>query len=200
MPKPPKFPTLFDNVLQLSIKDLKRLGMLKPEMLLPNTLTWEWRHGKKASIFIWVSTLSPKPYLELCYTIKEKKFNYKVDLVQVPSNLGVGMLWFFVCPITGKRCRKLYFAQGYFLHRAAFPQGMYSCQKKSKSVGFYDVLQTHHKIDKLNAEMEKKYFKSHYAGKPTKRYTQLLKKLDSCQKTIDRFPDQEFIREQFFIH
>lgn len=148
--------------------------------------------------------LKPKPYLELCYTIKEKKFNYKVDLVQVPSNLGVGKLWFFVCPITGKRCRKLHFAQGYFLHRAACPQGMYSYQKKStpqknKPIGFYDVLQTHHKIDKLNAEIEKKYFKSHYAGKPTKRYTQLLKKLDSCQNTIDRFPDQEFIREVFYV-
>ena len=37
----------------------------------------------------------------------------------VPSNLEEGIVWYFLCPETGKRCGKLYLQGTRFLHREA---------------------------------------------------------------------------------
>jgi len=70
------------------------------------------------SISIAVDTFSESPCLELDYKLDGKPINYKVDLVNVPSNIGKGVVWFFVCPMTGKKCRKLYLVDTYFTSRS----------------------------------------------------------------------------------
>mgnify|MGYP006424466577 CR=1 FL=1 len=52
MPKFPKFPTLYDNVLKLEIAKLKEWGYLKPEKPKSGILTWSSRGEKTGSITI----------------------------------------------------------------------------------------------------------------------------------------------------
>ena len=133
MPKPSTFPTLFDETLQLNISKLKKWGFLKTNQITSNTLTWSRNGNKTGSISIKVNTHSEQPYIELDYKYNDTPRNYQVTLVSVPSNLGFGIIWYFLCPQTNKRCRILYSVDGYFLHREAFNGCMYDCQTKSNS-------------------------------------------------------------------
>jgi len=137
MPKPYTFPTLYDEVLQISITNLKEWNYLNPEQLKSGTITWSSNGEKTASISIRVNT-NDKPYIELNYKCNDKPRKYKVSLVSIPSNLGIGKIWYFLCPQTHKRCRKLYSISGYFLHREAFNGCMYDSQTKSKKWRLWD--------------------------------------------------------------
>ena len=104
---------------------------------------------------------------------------YRVPIVSKPSNLGVGLIWYFVCPVTGKHCKKLYGASKYFLHREAFKGCMYECQTWSKnSRALIETMKWTFAKDNF-MEGRWKYMKTHYRGKPTKTY---LKYLKLCQK------------------
>ena len=69
---------------------------------------------------------------ENCFLAMDEPRNYKVYLTSTPSNLNRGEIWYFICPQTKKRCRKLYSIGGYFLHREAFNGCMYKIQIESK--------------------------------------------------------------------
>src|SRR5690606_7548140 len=133
MPKFPTFPTLYDDALQISVTKLKEWGYLDPSKIKSGTLTWSRNGNKTGSISIRVNTLDEQhPFVELDYKYREEPRNYKVRLVSMPSNLGKGLIWYFLCPQTNKRCRKLYSIGGYFLHREAFNGCMYETQTQSK--------------------------------------------------------------------
>lgn len=55
-----------------------------------------------------------------------------ISVKQLPSNLGFGNLWFWICPVTKSLCRKLYYYQGRFVGRKAIPNNMYRTQIRSK--------------------------------------------------------------------
>jgi len=86
---------------------------------------------RRGSISINVNTQSEQPYIELDYNYRDKPRNYKVYLTSTPSNLDKGKIWYFLCPHTNKRCRKLYSIGGYFLHREAFKNCMYQSQSQT---------------------------------------------------------------------
>jgi|SRR5690625_4601902 len=179
MPKSYTFPTLLDEVKTVSITKLKEFGYMKPDSFKSGLLTWSRRGEEIGSINITVN-LRGSPYCNLWYTYnKEEKVSYRVNLTTVVSNLGRGKIWYFVCPHTGKRCRKLYSAGKYFLHRDAYPQAMYECQtysKRSRQVN--KVCKIMYGSDELYEELYSKHFKTHYAGKPTKRYKKILNELE----------------------
>ena len=165
-------PTLFDEVLQLSITKLKEWGYLHPNHRTQAVINW----GEAASVSIKVSTAPPSPYIELSYTYQGEALKYQIQLMPTPSNLGKGIYYYFICPITGKRCRKLYLINGQFAHRAAFA-GMYNCQIKSKKDRLtFKAINTLLKADLIRNQL-KKSMQNYYKGKPTKRFMQLLKKL-----------------------
>mgnify|MGYP001107095974 CR=1 FL=1 len=177
MPKPYTFPTLYDDVLQLSITKLKQWKYLGSEHIKSGTITWSSNGNSTGKISIRVNTLCSEPYIELDYRYGGEPRKYKVPLVCVPSNLGKGYLWYFLCPQTHKRCRKLYSIGGYFLHREAFNGCMYETQTFSKSAresikGMSQWLKT----EKLYDQLFEKHFKKTYAGKPTKKYLRIMNK------------------------
>lgn len=105
--------------------------------VFPFAGTSSWNTG--ASITFFLSKNETGLSLELSYskTIKEEKenFNYKVKIVSVPSNLGKGNNYYFICPISGKRCKILYMAYGsnYFKCRTAYQNRIYyPCQLSSR--------------------------------------------------------------------
>lgn len=175
MPRSATYPTLFDECKSISIADLKRLKYLLPESFLGGTISWTRLGEKTGSIGIRVYTDTDFPYVELDYKCNGEPIKYRINLEQQTSNLGKGIVWYFNCPQTGKRCRKLHLVQGYFFHRTAFRGCFYEKQVESKYWRFLDrsALGREFKLESLLEKRHKKYFKTHYAGKPTKRFTRL---------------------------
>lgn len=182
MPKPYTFPTLYNEALQLSISKLKGWGYLAPGQIKSGTINWS-RHGESAgSISITANTRSEQPYIELDYKYRDEPRKYKVYLTSTPSNLNRGEIWYFICPQTNKRCRKLYSIGGYFLHREAFKGCMYETQTQSKRYRQLDkTLGAYFKSDNLYSELYEKNFKKTYAGKPTKKYLRIMEQIQKAE-------------------
>jgi hypothetical protein len=182
MPKPHTFPTLFDEVKTVSISFLTKHKYLKPNKWQSGTINWSSNGNKTGSISIRVNTQSEQPYIELNYKCNEAPINYRVQLVSAPSNLGKGVVWYFICPRTGNRCRKLYLADTYFYHRSAFRGCMYEKQTQSKKSRYLDkTLGVYFRSDQLFEQLYKKHFKKQYAGKPTKKYLHLMKRIQLAE-------------------
>jgi len=175
MAKNPTYPILFDECKPLYIADLKRLGYLNPNSYCSGIIHWTTNGEPTGSVSIKVNTASEPYYIELNYSVNSKPIKYRIRLVTLPSNLGKGVIWAFICPKTGKRTRKLYLVGDYFLHREAFQGCMYSIQTKSKRERklskFFDTLKT-------AEQLESRYFKKYYNDKPTKRYLSLLRQYE----------------------
>ena len=125
MPRHSTIPTLYDDAIAVSITKLKEWGYLRQNNYQSGTLTWSRNGNTTGSIDIRVNTRSNEPYIDLDYKYREKPIRYRLDLVSVPSNIGKGQVWYFLCPHTGKRCRKLYSIGEMFLHREAYRGYMY---------------------------------------------------------------------------
>lgn len=172
MPKVPTFPPLFDSVNVLSMSKLKEWGYLKDSSRKNSVVTWSKNGIKTSSVSMDFCLDKEEMILEYKYDGELRKIRY--DLVCLPSNLGKGKVWFFVCPKTYNLCRKLYCIDGYFYCRRAFNGGMYESQIQSKKLRWLDsVYGDYFKLDNLYAELRKKHFKKYYAGKPTKRYRKI---------------------------
>lgn len=190
MQKPSTFPTLYNEALQINISKLKGWGYLAPGQIKSGTINWSRNGNRTGSISIKVNTQNlTKPYIELDYKYRDEPRNYKVYLTSTPSNLNRGEIWYFLCPTTNKRCRILYSIGGYFLHREAFPGCMYEIQTQSKKYReLYKPIGTFLWSDTLYNEIYKKHFKKTYAGKPTKRYLRIMKKIEETESIpIERF-------------
>jgi len=182
MPKPYTFPTLYNEALQISISKLKEWEYLNPEQIKSGTITWSRNGSQTGSISIQVNTHSDQPYIELAYKYRDEPRKYKVYLTSTHSNLNKGEIWYFICPQTKKRCRKLYSIGGYFLHREAFNGCMYETQTQSKKYRQLDkTLGAYFEIDNLYSELYKKNFKKTYAGKPTKKYLRIMEQIQKAE-------------------
>ena len=101
----------------------------------------------------------------------------------MPSNLGKGLIWYFLCPQTNKRCRKLYSIGGCFFHREAFNGCMYETQTQSKKYRQLDkTFGAYFKTDDLFSQLHQKHFKKTYAGKPTKKYLRINEQLQKAER------------------
>ena len=155
---------------------------LNPEQIKSGTLTWSRNGNPTGSISIQVNTHSKQPYIELDYKYRDEPRNYKVYLTSTLSNLNRGEIWYFICPQTKKRCRKLYSIGGYFLHREAFNGCMYETQTQSKKQRDLDkTLRRVFGSETYINEMEKRYFKKTYAGKPTKKYLRIMEQIQKAE-------------------
>jgi hypothetical protein len=173
MPRYANYPTLFDDVLQLQIADLKKLGYLKQSY--SGGLTWSSNGRKTGSITLRSFVNGAFISIELDYTHQGEPMKYRINLISQPSNLGKGLIYYFVCPNTGKLCRKLYCISGYFLHREAFQGCFYESQLHSKRLRHaYKLIMA----DDIEEELYSKNFKRTYAGKPTRKFLSLTKKAE----------------------
>jgi hypothetical protein len=182
MPKFTTFPTLYDDALILSITKLKEWGYLEPGQRKRGSVTWSRNGNKTGEIDIAVFTDLETPYLYLDYLFRGKEMKYSINLVSVPSNIGKGRVWYFLCPHTGKRCRKVYSIGSQFLHREAFSGCMYESQTRSlKNRVLIRQYDRYFAGEKGYEKIYSKHFKTHYAGKPTKRYLKLLKQIKQSE-------------------
>lgn len=155
-----------DEYLTLSISALKRAGFLKTRELKSGRVSW-YRGGEEiASIRVTTDTRA-LPMCYLSYRYDGEPVQEILRLMFKHSNLdpeGEHGYYYFVCPVTGSCCRKLYAVNGRFVGRSAFrplyPQQAQS-RKQRKENGMLDVLL---KLDELQ---NSRYRKDFYRGKPT---------------------------------
>ncbi len=176
MSRTPKFPDCFDEVIRLNIGSLRRFGYLKANRLKEGSIEWTRGETQKESIRISVDMI--EGWVQLDYKIYGKQMNYRVSLVSVPSNLGFGRLWYFICPETGNRCRKLYLIGERFLSRYAYPSTMYSKQIEAK--GWRELRGAMEAADACKKFLKTPYARPFYNGQITSRYQRLLNRRDRC--------------------
>ncbi len=179
MPKHPTFPYLFDEEKNISISKFREWGYLKENSQRSSTITWSINGMETSSISAKIVMNDFENTLTVNYKCNGNSYDYKITLVSLPSNLGKGNIWYFLCPFTNKRCRKLHLISERFMHRSALPSGMYYKQTQSKKWRSIEaVLECYFSCDKYYEELYSKHFRTHYKGKPTKRYLKLIKHLE----------------------
>ena len=178
MPKVATYPQLFDSMKYISIAFLRKYGYFKPHIWMTGTVTFSSRGTVTGTICLCSEIHSDDPHILLSYSCNGVPLQYKVRLVKSPSNLGRGEVWFFLCPRTFKRCRKLYLGDTHFCHRSAFRGCMYDKQTLSKKYRWMEnVVFPYFKTEELYEQLYKKHLKKKYAGKPTKKYARLTRQI-----------------------
>lgn len=173
MPRLPTFPVLFDEVIQIKIADLRRLGFFQNKDKYVSSKQICWTDGETETASIWVIlVMDPvRPCVEISYRVRGQDVKSLIRLESKPSNLGKGKCWYFICPATNKRCRVLYGIGDYFYSRHAFPSAMYSTQTESKRWRDMRIL---FEIWGAREKLYSKNSRTHYKGKPTKRFAKWL--------------------------
>lgn len=179
MPRFPNFEQSINGCLAIKISLFKKWGYLKPGKDIFNAeYAWGTKENIVAKIGYSIKTINDDlKHLVLSYQHGEEPVNYYVKMVAVPTNLGNGKRWYFICPSTGKRCMNLISPRNckYFVHRSAFNL-LYESQKESKETrNFGKVFGKAFELDDLYDELYKKYRKFHYRGKPTPLVKKILK-------------------------
>jgi hypothetical protein len=180
MPKVPTFPTLYQDCNILRVSLLVKWGYLKPSGFHSGVITWK-RHGAAmASIQADASTILQPWVIALSYNYRSKPFREEIKISSLPSNLGRGRVLYFICPVTGARCRNLYLHNGRFVHRKAVPGAMYESQTYSHiSRGYCRLFGAYFGQDKAYQLLSKKGFKRQYKGRPTKGYKRALQMIEA---------------------
>lgn len=179
-----------ENCNTVSITKLKEWGYLN-NGIKSGVIKWSISGEVHSRIGIKSTILEHVQYITLAYTQNGESINYNVRLISIPSNLGKGEIYYFLCPSTGKRCRKLYCNSKYFLHREAFRYFYYDKQIESKkSRDLHSVFDRVFLKDEVYNEIYSKHFKTHYNGKITKRYKKILDKI----KLAESYPPGAFER------
>lgn len=141
----------------------------------------EWTSLGSASFISHFS--DDEKYLRLMYYVNEQKYDYRILIDEVPSNLGKGYVLYFLCPDSGRRSKVLFKAYGEhkFINRVhyEYKYGLriyYPTQKADKRWYYNDRYHAlEGKVDSLQKELSKKHRKTHYRGRPTKEQRKLNK-------------------------
>ena len=160
---------IIDEMHTINIKSLNEWGYLNADTRKGGTITWRMRGEVTGSINIESELAIGVSALVLSYNSGGEAIRYGVKLITRESNLGLGVYWLFVCPVTGRACRKLYLYNRRFVSRHAIPGALYDRQTWSR---YGRALATFFEGD----EPPPRRLKRHYRGKPTPRYLQYMRK------------------------
>lgn len=168
---------MINDYLALSVTDCKRLGYFKPHAKTSGTVNFTRGGSCIASIGFATDTTQTVPVALFSYTYNGTPVDYFLTLRFTPSHLNNGTGYYlFVCPVTGRSCRKLYLIGGRFVSRFALGKTLYESQTKSrreKTGGIFRQLADIAALENLETQP---YRKPTYRGKLT-RYGRKVAKL-----------------------
>lgn len=125
---------VFEDGFPLDLGKLIRDGLIGPG-LWKSSLIWRWiRTGEETASANYIAIMNEAArsgVLQLSYRITERGEQHDIVepilLEALPQPFG-GLMWYFRCPVTGRRCRKLYLLPGghRFAARQAWKAGYLS--------------------------------------------------------------------------
>lgn len=121
-----------DDYLSISVAELKRMGYFAPATTRSGVVSWKRGGNVIASVGLATKTTGV-PVARFSYEVNGKPQAYDVALRWKRSNLNPTTeygYYYFVCPVTGALCRKLYLVDGRFIGRKAF-KPLYEAQTQS---------------------------------------------------------------------
>jgi hypothetical protein len=163
-----------DRLPSISIYDLLKAGHLTATNQKPISTTIQV--GDHAQIQLSITINCDQPGITISDPINAPQ---NIRLLTKPFNLNKGSLWYFICPITGTSCRKLYYYNGRFQCRQAI-NGRYELQsitpKIRKIIKQFTDTQV---LDKMRQQIIAPHRRSTYAGSPTASTRRILAKIRS---------------------
>jgi hypothetical protein len=174
------------GALRIELKYLLKQGFIKKNCTKQGTLSWN--NGSIISFYSCYT--NEEKYLRLVYyttdntTGEKQDYDYKIELVEVPSNLGKGSVLYFVCPVSWNKCRILYKCYGSpkWKYLKAYNCRIYY---ESQMVSHCDYYNTRYwQIDKQIKELEAQRKSYLYKDRATKRYLK-LQRLKARQERFD---------------
>jgi hypothetical protein len=178
-----------NQALKLHVKDLLKSNLFIEGMSYESNVSW----SGGANINIVTYCLNHDKEIKLKYAYKGILKEYKVKIIETPSNLGKGSIKYFVCPVTAVRCKTLFccYDSDMFKSRVAYNQRIYYfIQTIAKE---YRTASRYNKIDEVTNDLICKIKHKNYKGKPTRRY-QYLKKLIDKRAYLNDKKNEEFDR------
>lgn len=188
MPKHPTYPLILDRCYTVSIGNFRRWGALSPGRYQSGSIHWGEEGERQASVgYCAFIDLAPgKAYIQFNYNYDGEPMQWRVPLLSMPANIGKGLVWFFRCPITGQRCKKLHLVDGRFMHRSAVRGAMYKRQAESKKWRLVSRLFDLYDVQAgVWDEIHKPHFKAEYRGKETRRCVRLMRKLRRAESGMN---------------
>lgn len=182
MPRPETNPNTTDFTQNIRLADLGRRGYLQR---LRSAFTIQlynpWLGTPSTQLVCELAMNEAGGWLRLRYSVNGISYDYLIELVTVVSNLGRGVYYLFICPLSGRRAKTLYSCWGspYFAHRAALGV-RYETQYAAGPFGA--VVPYFKRSIRVERALERPYQKRHYAGKPTRWYLAAFRQLASNKK------------------
>jgi len=101
---------------------------------------------------------------------RNKPIADRIEIKPIRSNLGKGWVYYFICPVTGYNCRKLYLDEGKFKSRIAIKGILYKQQEEPKKQRQrLDIIRKYNRYSKMVDATFKPYHKPKYEGIKTKK-------------------------------
>lgn len=179
-----------EELLQFSVTDLRRLGLCAQGAAQSARLSWRRWGRVSASIDVRTDTRGAVPVVVLDYTNNGVPVEQTLALRFIPSNLSRGGYYYFVCPVTGRSCRKLYFVGGRFVSRFAF-RALYAKQAHSQTErrrGLFAVLTAARDFEAVDGQRFRKY---HYRGRLTPYGRRVERLAERFQRAGELFQQQK---------
>lgn len=191
-----RFPTgvmTTQSAERIELKYLLKHGLIQKGYQASN-IEMSWNSGNEIKIETCYSKSAK--YIRLMYhrVNEERDYDYKIQLTTVPSNLGKGEILYFICPVSGKRCKVLYRAYGcnIWKSREAYQVRIYYNSQINSAHwhnhSMYRQIINSDEFGELIEKHDRKYAKTHYKGKPTKwvqRHLELLERVEDYQQKSD---------------
>ena len=166
------------NAYQLQVGDLRRRGVIVRGKTVRATMSWPDGGPTLDMESTWTDR---EQSLSLSFRLGEETWTQRIAIQTAPSPLQ-GELLYFLCPRSGKRCRKLfraYHSHGFY-HRTAFGYRLYSPQQASSTYKRADrqLLAAERKLATLQAKRRT----STYLGQPTRRAVRIAELQEEAER------------------
>ena len=171
------------SAYQLRVGDLRRGGVIRKGRTVRATITWA---DGGPTLNIESNWTGAAPSLSLEFRLREangsvETWTQRIELQTAPSPLQ-GELLYFICPRSGKRCRKIYRAyhsRGFY-HRTAFSYRLYYPVQASSWMKRPDrqLQAVERRLDKLLAMRST----ATYQDRPTKRAQQIAQLKEEAER------------------
>ena len=136
-----------EDALALDIRALRRLGVVRAGECVCDTVRWSigGLSASSARLRVDLSDIERGGMMTVTGDMPGGTIKQRIAIEGVPSSLG-GWRYYFICPVTARRCEVLYYAGGRFASREA--------QRLSYAVqGMNDLSRTRRKAAKLRSRL-----------------------------------------------